>query len=338
MSGVRWPRRSSWRTLELISTYLYAFSTITIPQPAVALHHLKARSPPLLQKRAPDLPLVVSNNCDETIWPGIETQSGDRPESQGFKLEPGESRRQLVAEDWQGRVWGRTNCTFDEDGNAVNGPRACLSGDCRGVLDCEAGGDIPVTLAEFTLNGGDDQCYYDISLVDGYNVPLSIIMVAPENGTLSSMPTNRTNPSCIATKGHMASPDFDPYNSASSQFVRSNASFAPAGDSDAQTFLGTNSSFPLAFVGESVSDDAVARWCPWDLQVSPPWKPGEGVYPYPDDGIERPVWNPCLSACAKWNRDEDCCRNDHDEPGTCHPSLYSRHAKKVCPDAYSYGE
>ena len=36
------------------------------------------------------------------------------------------------------------------------------------------GGEPPVSLAEFTLNGHGGQDYYDVSLVDGYNLPVFI--------------------------------------------------------------------------------------------------------------------------------------------------------------------
>jgi hypothetical protein len=82
----------------------------------------------------------------------------------------------------------------------------------------------------------------------------------------------------------------------------------------------------------------IARWCPWDLQLQPPEKPGDGVYPYPDDNIPRPSFDPCLSACAKSNAPVDCCTGAYDDPKVCKPGLYSQNAKAVCPDAYSFGE
>jgi len=97
-------------------------------------------------QRPPDLrpiPLVVTNNCDETIWPGLATQNGLGPTVGGFELAPGKSKKLYVSADWQGRVWGRTNCSFNDDGS---GPRvkggldgngkACLTGDCNGRVDC----------------------------------------------------------------------------------------------------------------------------------------------------------------------------------------------------------
>lgn len=96
------------------------------------------------EKRAgPDVPLVVTNNCPETLWPGIGTQAGTGPTSQGFELTPGSSMNQTVSGDWQGRIWGRTNCTFNAAGTGASnlngnngGGAACDTGDCGGVLNC----------------------------------------------------------------------------------------------------------------------------------------------------------------------------------------------------------
>ncbi|EON62137.1 hypothetical protein W97_01356 [Coniosporium apollinis CBS 100218] len=281
-----------------------------------ALHHMRKR--PLSQKAEAnpwtDTPLIVTNRCPETIWPGISTQSGYGPPLNGFELKSGSSQNQTVSADWQGRIWGRTNCTFN---NGNGGGKACGSGDCNGVLDCRVGGDTPVTLAEFTLNAGDGQTYYDISLVDGYNLPLAIVLQPLGNRSMEEIPPNLTNPSCMATGELLAEKNFSPY------------------DSGQQFFLGTTSANPLPFEN-SVSVNDVIRWCPWDLQVKPPTAPGDGVYPYPDDIMWRPSFNPCYSACAKWNKQEDCCTGSYGSPSTCQPSEYSRAAKRVCPDAYSY--
>ncbi|KAF2143421.1 uncharacterized protein K452DRAFT_247970 [Aplosporella prunicola CBS 121167] len=285
---------------------------------ASALHHMKLVAPQRSLKQTDNnTPLIVSNWCSDTIWPGFLTQSGFGPVSSGFALQSGESRNQTVSEDWQGRIWGRTNCTFDDNGNASeDGPTACGSGDCNAKLECVVSGNNPVTLAEFTLDAGDGQTYYDISMVDGYNLPMAIVLQPLGNSSIADLPPNRTNPSCQGTSGMLADKSFNPYDTQ-------------------QLFLGTNSSYPLPF-DRDVTDSQVSSWCPWNLQVNPPEKPGDGVYPYPDDNIQRPAFDPCYSACAKWNKDEDCCVGEHDSPGTCKPSDYSKAAKAICPDAYSY--
>lgn len=75
--------------------------------------------------------LVITNRCDSTIWPGLATQAGLGPGTGGFELKPGASKNLSVGSNWQGRIWGRTNCT-------VNGEScACQTGDCFAKLDCE---------------------------------------------------------------------------------------------------------------------------------------------------------------------------------------------------------
>lgn len=38
-------------------------------------------------------PLVVTNKCDSTIWPGVATQSGTGPGTGGFELATNKSRK-----------------------------------------------------------------------------------------------------------------------------------------------------------------------------------------------------------------------------------------------------
>ena len=151
--------------------------------------------------------------------------------------------------------------------------------------------------------------------MDGYNIPVAIVALDAQSGkpNLEDIPPNLTNPICIGTASLLAV------------------------QSDATSTLGSNASFPIP-LDQTQTLAAVQNWCPWDLQLSPPQKPGDGVYPYPDDNIQRPDFNPCFSACAKYNKPSDCCTGQYDKPGTCKPGIYSQAAKKVCPDAYSFGK
>ena len=168
-----------------------------------------------------------------------------------------------------------------------------------------------MSLVEFTFDAGDGHAYYDISLVDGYNLPLAIVMQPLANSSLDDIPPNLTNPSCQGTVGLLQQKGYNPYASGYQQF------------------LGTNSSYPLPF-DEKVDDQQVSsRWCPWDLQVNPPSKPGDGVYPYPDDNIQRPAFDPCYSACAKYNDAADCGTGHHGSPSTCNPVIIPR-LRRAC--------
>jgi len=96
-----------------------------------------------VRKRDGGKPLVITNLCSETVWPGIGTQAGTGPGTGGFELKAGVSKPLTVGNDWQGRIWGRTNCSFNALGtgasnlNGNNGAgRACHTGDCGGQLSC----------------------------------------------------------------------------------------------------------------------------------------------------------------------------------------------------------
>ncbi len=90
-------------------------------------------------------------------------------ENGGFQLPVGVSQPVSAPAGWSGRFWGRTGCNFD-----ANGLGKCVTGDCGGVLECNgAGGAPPATLVQVVVGDGDpDQ--YDVSLVNGYNLPLQI--------------------------------------------------------------------------------------------------------------------------------------------------------------------
>ncbi|KAJ0965582.1 hypothetical protein J5N97_026720 [Dioscorea zingiberensis] len=112
---------------------------------------------------------TITNNCQHPIWPGTLAGAGTAQlPSTGFRLEPGRSTRLPAPPGWSGRIWARTGCTFGPDGAGK-----CETGDCGGRMECGGAGALPpATLFEVTLGEGTNKDYYDISLVDGYNLPL----------------------------------------------------------------------------------------------------------------------------------------------------------------------
>lgn len=152
------------------------------------------------------------------------------------------------------------------------------------------------------------QTFYDISLVDGYNIPMGLRYIPGKNTTF--IPPNLTNCACIATSGWVAD-------------------IAETG-----TYY-SNSSFPTPLEGTG-TDKSVRNWCPWPYLAFPPKKPGNGVFPYPDDSVVRPDFSPCNSACAATGSDKDCCEGKYHDPDVCKPSDYSVAVKAICPDAYSF--
>ncbi|KAM7265126.1 hypothetical protein ACFE04_002809 [Oxalis oulophora] len=121
--------------------------------------------------------ITIKNNCQFTIWPA--TLIGDRAadqqlETTGFELGPQGTRAINAPSPLPSfRFWGRKDCS------TTDGKFSCLTGDCgTGQVSCNGlSGQTPTSLAEFTLDSTDT---YDISLVDGFDLPLTI---APQGGS-----------------------------------------------------------------------------------------------------------------------------------------------------------
>ncbi|KAG8381634.1 hypothetical protein BUALT_Bualt06G0142000 [Buddleja alternifolia] len=112
---------------------------------------------------------TITNNCPYTIWPGTLAGSGTpQLPATGFQLSSGETITIPNTPGWSGRIWARTGCVFDPTGVG-----SCQTGDCGGRLECNGiGATPPASLFEITLGIGDQKDFYDVSLVDGYNLPL----------------------------------------------------------------------------------------------------------------------------------------------------------------------
>ncbi|KAK7872112.1 hypothetical protein R5R35_005188 [Gryllus longicercus] len=113
------------------------------------------------------------NQMGYTIWVGLQpNNNGEVIAGGGWSMDNGASVVQSIPDGWAGRFWGRTGC-----GNGL-----CATGDCgNGALECNgAGGEPPVTLAEITLNGDQNQDFYDVSLVDGFNIG---VQITPQGGS-----------------------------------------------------------------------------------------------------------------------------------------------------------
>ncbi|XVF76351.1 hypothetical protein PTKIN_Ptkin13bG0259700 [Pterospermum kingtungense] len=137
---------------------------------------------------------TFANNCPYTVWPGTLTGEGPQLSSTGFQLDPKATTTLNVPAPWSGRFWGRTQCAN------VNGKFQCTTADCgSGQITCNGAGAIPpASLIEFTLAApaSNGQDFYDVSLVDGFNLPLS---VTPQGGSArcnaTSCPAN-VNAAC----------------------------------------------------------------------------------------------------------------------------------------------
>ncbi|KAK3019297.1 hypothetical protein RJ639_004617, partial [Escallonia herrerae] len=105
----------------------------------------------------------IRNSCTFTVWVGAVPGGGKQ-------LDNGQIWELDVPSGTTGaRIWPRTNCSFDEAGRG-----SCQTGDCNGLLQCQGYGSPPNTLAEYALNDPNLD-FFDISLVDGFNVAMEFI-------------------------------------------------------------------------------------------------------------------------------------------------------------------
>ncbi|KAF5774413.1 putative Thaumatin family [Helianthus annuus] len=115
--------------------------------------------------------ITVVNDCGFTVWPGIS--GSPLPSITGFELTAGNSRSFETPENWSGRLWGRTGCTFNGLGHG-----SCKTGDCgSGEMECNGGSATPpVTIAQFEIHKKFSEVVvsYDVSLMDGYNLPITV--------------------------------------------------------------------------------------------------------------------------------------------------------------------
>ncbi|KAG0459169.1 hypothetical protein HPP92_022297 [Vanilla planifolia] len=120
---------------------------------------------------------TFSNNCTFPVWIGTLSGGGSSELTKtGFPLPPGSNSSLSASAGWSGRFWGRSFCSSDSSGRF-----SCLTGDCStGQVSCNGeGGAPPATLVEVTLassggSGAAGKDFYDVSLVDGYNLPVSV--------------------------------------------------------------------------------------------------------------------------------------------------------------------
>lgn len=142
-----------------------------------------------------DRTFTFVNSCDHPVWVGaLANPEFTVPFKGGFALAAGESHAVAFPEHWGGRFWGRTGCVFDASGKG-----SCATGDCGGKLECNgAGGKPPASLAEFLLSGAGGKDFYDVSLVDGYNLPIGIEPVAGSFTKSSGDMYDCGDPSCTS--------------------------------------------------------------------------------------------------------------------------------------------
>ncbi|KAB2622655.1 protein P21-like [Pyrus ussuriensis x Pyrus communis] len=135
----------------------------------------------------------IQNNCPYTVWAAAVPGGGRQ-------LDGGQSWAIDVRAGTTGaRIWARTGCNFDGAGRGQ-----CQTGDCGGVLECQGYGQPPNTLAEYALNQYNNLDFFDISLVDGFNVPMDF---SPTSGCNNPCTVFKTDEYCC-NSGNCGPTDF----------------------------------------------------------------------------------------------------------------------------------
>jgi hypothetical protein len=200
------------------------------------------------------------NKMSQTIWVAAAPNPATPLAATGWVLPAGQSVTITTPNNLNTRFWGRTGCVFDSAGVGH-----CQTGDCGGLFQCKGWGTIPATLAEVNFDAWDSLDFYDVSMVDGSNLPMYINITKSSDGTQDKI-----------------SPD----------------GCVPAGCTK-----------PVV--------------CPSVLDV----KVGSTVVG-------------CISACARLDTDQLCCRGQWSSRAACNPAAwpvdYAAVFKRAEPYAYSY--
>ncbi|KAI5057642.1 hypothetical protein GOP47_0027657 [Adiantum capillus-veneris] len=149
---------------------------------------------------------TFQNSCKYMVWPGLLPNGGSPLLADGgFELGAGQTLVLDAPVGWSGRFWGRTGCSFSS--SASPSAVACESGDCGGKLQCSgAGAATPATLAEFTLAGTQPNVkldFYDVSLVDGYNIPIAIAPFVRNLNTSSASSSQQHTAAAASTDSYV---------------------------------------------------------------------------------------------------------------------------------------
>ncbi|KAD1878835.1 hypothetical protein R6Q59_036510 [Mikania micrantha] len=112
---------------------------------------------------------TLTNQCIYPVWAGLLSGAGTPPlPTTGFPLQPSQSNSIPIPSSWFHRIWGRTLCSTDSTGRFT-----CVNG---------GGAAPPAILAEFTLNGANGMDFYNVSLVDGGNLPMTVVPQGESSG------------------------------------------------------------------------------------------------------------------------------------------------------------
>jgi len=129
------------------------------------------------------------NRMSQTIWVAAAPSATSPLSATGWVLPAGQSVTIAAPNNLNTRFWGRTGCVFSSAGVGH-----CQTGDCGGLFQCKGWGTIPATLAEVNFDAWDGLDFYDVSMVDGSNLPMWINIGKSSGGTVDRISSN----GCVA--------------------------------------------------------------------------------------------------------------------------------------------
>jgi hypothetical protein len=125
------------------------------------------------------------NAMSQTIWVAAAPSATSPLPATGWVLPAGQSVTITTPNNLNTRFWGRTGCVFNSAGVGH-----CQTGDCGGLFQCKGWGTIPATLAEVNFDAWDHLDFYDVSMVDGANLPMWINITKSSGGTVDKISPN----------------------------------------------------------------------------------------------------------------------------------------------------
>jgi hypothetical protein len=125
------------------------------------------------------------NDMSQTIWVAAAPNASTPLAATGWVLPAGQSVTITTPNNLNTRFWGRTGCVFNSTGVGH-----CQTGDCGGLFQCKGWGTIPATLAEVNFDAWDGLDFYDVSMVDGSNLPMYINITKSSGGTKDKISPN----------------------------------------------------------------------------------------------------------------------------------------------------
>ncbi|KAL5079040.1 hypothetical protein RYX36_007461 [Vicia faba] len=130
------------------------------------------------------------NGCKYRVWPASSSTAGNTHlEIGNFSLNTGDEFKVRAPSTWSGHIWGRTRCI---NNLSTGGNFSCITGDCgTGKQSCDGMRGLPLaTLAEFRLSNNNDAHFYNISVIQGFNIPIEVTPMGASCGYQNRNGTN----------------------------------------------------------------------------------------------------------------------------------------------------